>query len=433
MHGLKFKTLKELISEEESTLAIYATKNNNPNAIGRAHNEDSKPNLLRTEFQRDRDRIIYSNAFKRLNYKTELFVPHLGDHFRTRLIHSIEVSQIARTIGKIFGLNLDLIEAIALGHDLGHTPFGHVGERTLNNLSAGLGGFKHNYQSIRVVDFLEKKYKNFFGLNLTFAVREGILKHTNLINEVEVGKKPWLNNIDEAQFMLGQNFSCTLEGQTVAVADEVAQIATDIEDGYISKNIDVAKLNYITDDKTRLVKNAFLSAKEDLRECYFFKHILFNLVINYLVNDVIAQSKKNIGGHYKNKDKYEFVSKILVCFSDDVQKQYADMKGYIIKWIRNAEDIRVSDNKANYILTQLYDRYYKEPIVLPKYFWTRFGFMLDKNAEELEKVFINQGFDKGSEDDKAFKRAIIDYVAGFSDRYAENEFEKLFISLSRMG
>lgn len=429
----KFKTHEELISDEENTLAIYATKNNNPNAVGRAYNEDSKPNLIRTEFQRDRDRIIYSNAFRRLNYKTQLFVPHLGDHFRTRLTHSIEVSQIARTIGKIFGLNLDLIEAIALGHDLGHTPFGHVGERTLNSLSAELGGFKHNYQSIRVIDFLEKKYKSFFGLNLTFAVREGILKHTNLTNKVKIGRKPWLNNIDETQFMLKQNFSCTLEGQTVAVADEVAQIATDIEDGYISKNINITKFDYTTDNETRLVKNAFSFAKEDLKDSYSFKHILFNLIINYLVNDIITQSKKNIDDYYKNKEEYEFVNKILICFSDDVQKQYDNMRDYIIKWIRNAEDIRVRDNKANYVLAQLYDRYYKEPIVLPKYFWTRLGFMLNKNAEELEKIFINKEFSKRSEGDKAFKRAIIDYIAGFSDRYAEDEFEKLFISLSRMG
>ena len=230
---------------EIDTLAAYATKSHGANAT-RIHGEDE--HSYRTAIQRDRDRIIHSRAFRRLKHKQQVFLISEGDHYRTRLTHTLEVAQLARTMANALGLNEILVEAIALGHDLGHTPFGHVGEVVLNDILSGIdnldgellrknrGGFKHNYQSLRVLDKIEKKYQ-FDGLNLTSFVREGILKHTRLLREKY--------SYPEFRYE-GLNFeidsATTLEGQVVAICDEIAQRTHDLEDGIRAALVEIEKI-----------------------------------------------------------------------------------------------------------------------------------------------------------------------------------------------
>ncbi|WP_451919113.1 dGTP triphosphohydrolase [Thermoanaerobacter ethanolicus] len=212
----------------DDTLASYAVKNLNKNIRRRYSENIINENDNRTCFQHDRDRIIHSRAFRRLRSKTQVFLSAKGDHYRTRLSHTLEVSQIARSIARVFSLNEDLVEAIALGHDLGHTPFGHIGERILNEILSGdkmitqkCGGFKHNYNSLKVVDSFEKSYNDFRGLNLTNYTREGILKHTNLYFN---GSRIYDPKLDLDELNTDLDVPTFLEGQVVAIADEIAQI-----------------------------------------------------------------------------------------------------------------------------------------------------------------------------------------------------------------
>jgi len=224
-------TRKELEKQEYKILAPYAMKSSETR--GRVHKE--KEHDYRSVYQRDKDRIIYSTAFRRLEYKTQVFVNHEGDHYRTRLTHTLEVSQLARTIARTLKLNEDLAEAIALAHDLGHTPFGHSGESALHKLMQGHGGFEHNRQGLRVVDILEKRYPDFNGLNLTWEIREGIIKHTTTYDKADQAEVAKFNPDEPA----------TLEAQTVDMADEIAYNNHDLDDGLRSgliKNNDLMKL-----------------------------------------------------------------------------------------------------------------------------------------------------------------------------------------------
>src|SRR5262245_37041626 len=225
----------ELRSREHHALAAYATRNSDTR--GRVHSEPEHP--FRPPFQRDRDRVIHSTAFRRLEYKTQVFVNHEGDYYRTRLTHTIEAGQITRTMARVLGLNEDLAEAVALAHDLGHTPFGHAGERTLNGLMAAYGGFEHNAQSLRIVDLLEERYPAFRGLNLSWEVREGIVKHSTRYD------RPQVAEFDAA-------LAPCLEAQIVDFADEVAYTAHDVDDGLKSGMLDPDELVTVTLWRTAL-------------------------------------------------------------------------------------------------------------------------------------------------------------------------------------
>jgi len=266
----------------------------------RLYEQDFPQDDSRTPFQHDRDRIIHSRAFRRLRGKTQVFISAKGDHFRTRLSHTLEVSQISRSIARVFSLNEDLVEAIALGHDLGHTPFGHIGERTLNNILRGktnivdlkrdLGGFKHNYNSLKMVDFFEKTYDKFRGLNLTKWTREGIWKHTDLFYKDEPSVYDSILNLSSLHPEIGY---CTfLEGQVVAIADEIAQVTHDLEDAFRAGIINVKDedLNSIP-----LFKNAI--EKTDTSGNSTFRELRSGLIrhlIKVLIDDVIQNAEKLI-------------------------------------------------------------------------------------------------------------------------------------------
>lgn len=297
---------------EEKTLAPFALKSSNANGT-RRYKEKEHP--YRTALQRDRDRVIHSRAFRRLKHKQQVFLISEGDHYRTRLTHTLEVSQLSRTMARALGLNELLVEAIALGHDLGHAPFGHIGEVLLNNVLSGkddlegllsaknYGGFKHNYQCLRVVDKIEKKYE-FDGLNLTSYVREGILKHTRLLK----------NEISYPEFIFdGLNFeidnAITLEGQVVAICDEIAQRTHDLEDGIRAGLVEIEQVKKVDIIKIVEEKNGVKDSWKDDR--YQYRNKVINGLINLLMGDVINNTLKNIEDFYSRKKRLNFLMRKL--------------------------------------------------------------------------------------------------------------------------
>jgi dGTPase len=380
----------------------------------------------RTAFQRDRDRIIHSRAFRRLKHKRQVFLTHSGDHYRTRLTHTLEVSQLARTMARTIGVNEDLVEAIALGHDLGHTPFGHVGEYVLDRIMNGsdnlngvlkagnLGGFKHNYQSLRVVDLNEKKY-HFNGLNLTAAVREGILKHTQLRREsirypdfVTTGIRYELDN------------ASTVEGQIVAVCDEIAQRTHDLEDGIRAHYVELEQVRTLA--IVQKVENIFKLSMSDSTDNYIYRNYLIRGLIDYLVTDVIDTTLERLARH-ANVKAGEF-SDLVVCFSDEGQPLQEELNRFIYQEIIATASDERSDDLAARTIRDMFQFYYMTPHLLPTY---RLQPILNaddftliyrdiKTPDEQKRVFdiVNTS---------AFLRTICDHIAGMTDNFAEQEFE----------
>jgi dGTPase len=317
MEGIKMN-LEDLISIEKKSTKKFAAKSSSELLNKRRNNEvdqrmiDDEEIEYRLPFQRDRDRIIHSRAFRRLMHKTQIFNANKGDHYRNRLTHTLEVSQIARSISKNLGLNEELTEAIALGHDLGHTPFGHIGERTLHLLISGKiedelnlnksnhGGFKHNFQSLQIIDNIEKRTHKYKGLNLTLAVREGILKHTG--SKIKIPKKNRsidsnekdnveYNSLDLTDINIDKP-SFTLEGQVVAISDEIAQCTHDLEDGIRAK---IIRLSDIEDDKlVKLVCDKYKITLNKQLETVDIRNSLIRIMIGFLINDVCNTTEKNI-------------------------------------------------------------------------------------------------------------------------------------------
>jgi len=267
--------IKGYIEREAETLAPYAARS--AETKGRVHSEREHP--FRSPFQRDRDRVIHSHAFRRLEYKTQVFVYHEGDHYRTRLTHSIEVAQISRTIARALGLNEDLSEAIALAHDLGHPPFGHSGEKVLNELMKGHGGFEHNAHSLRIVEELEKRYPEFNGLNLTFETREGIAKHSTDFD----------NQSTNNSFL--RNPSACLEAQIVDLADEIAYNNHDIDDGLSSNMLCTEELKNVELWRTNSEK---VCHKTRTTEARILKYQTIIEIINAQVTDLVTIVNKRI-------------------------------------------------------------------------------------------------------------------------------------------
>ena len=284
-----------------------------------------KKTTLRNDFQRDRDRIIHSTAFRRLKHKTQVFVNTTGDHFRTRITHSLEVSQIARTLSKFFNLNEDLSETLSLAHDLGHTPFGHAGEEALNDCMKNYGGFDHNIQTLRIITILENRYYNFIGLNLTLETLDGLIKHNGPVN-----------NKTKFDKILGKNFfknkikfldNASLEGQIAAISDDIAYNSHDLEDGLKSN---LFKLN---DLKNIPVLNKIISKHRSKFTKYSVDLIVRQIIreiINEMVKDVIKTTEKNIKTNkIKNlKDVYNSEKKI-VCFSYKMKKFDLEIKKFL--------------------------------------------------------------------------------------------------------
>lgn len=396
--------------------------------------------VSRTVFQRDRDRIIHSRAFRRLMHKTQIFNANFGDHYRNRLTHTLEVCQIARSIGKALRLNDTLIEAIALAHDLGHTPFGHVGERTLHQIMHGdipidglkqtNEGFKHNYQALQVIDNIECEHPNQIGMNLSLAVREGAFKHTG----IRIKNNGEMDNVHYSSLNLdGMNIdkpSFTLEGQVVAIADEIAQCTHDLEDGVRSRVIKIEEI--LMND---LIKDVIDESKIDTTSLHCALDVRMTIVkclVGKLIRDVYDQSVENLLA-YKNKldkkkkelpqfkDEHDVYLEKLIYFSTDMGQKVKDLSILITNSVVMSQLISQSDAKAEYTITQLFKAYYKHPKQLPDDILRRY---CKKSGHDFSRIKLD---DRALRKDGAFVRLICDHIACMTDQYAEREYRKLYI------
>jgi dGTPase len=365
------------------------------NSRGRRYPEP--PPRLRTEFQRDRDRIIHSTAFRRLVYKTQVFVNHEGDLYRTRLTHSIEVAQVARTIARALRLNETLAEAICLAHDLGHTPFGHAGQDALNECMKPFGGFEHNLQSLRVVDELEERYAAFPGLNLTFETREGILKHCSVSNARQLG------DIGE-RFINRQQPS--LEAQISNLADEIAYNNHDVDDGL--------RAGLITLDELQVVP-LFARAFQEVTSAYpsvagrRLIHEIIRRMINRVVTDLVETTLRSLqDAHPATVVEVRARNTPLVGFSEAVAREHLELKLFLRDHVYRHYRVLRMTNKAHNVVTSLFKVFMERPELLPK--------------EHFQAVRDNQN----DQQDRARARAVADYIAGMTDRYAIVEYERLF-------
>jgi len=342
----------------------------------------------RNEFQRDRDRIIHSTAFRRLEYKTQVFVNHEGDHFRTRLTHSLEVAQIARSIARILRLNEDLTEAIALAHDLGHTPFGHAGQDALNECMRAHGGFEHNLQSLRVVDLLEQRYAAFDGLNLCFETREGILKHCSIKHAEQLGE-------------VGERFlrreRPSLEAQLANLADEIAYNNHDVDDGLRSGLLRLDQLQSVPIFRRQL--EAVLELFPGLAQRRLI-HETIRRMINTLVTDLISRSQANIEQARPRTLEQVRAAPQLIDFSPDVRREQQELKEFLSANLYRHYRVNRAAAKARRIVRELFQALSEEPRLLPPEFQEQHG--------------------------RDGPRAIADYVAGMTDRYAIREHRRLF-------
>lgn len=353
---------------------------------GRVHTE--APPAGRDEFQRDRDRIIHSTAFRRLEYKTQVFVNHEGDLFRTRLTHSLEVAQIARSIARNLGLNEALTEAISLAHDLGHTPFGHAGQDALNECMREHGGFEHNLQSLRVVDLLEERYAEFDGLNLTFETREGILKHCSRRNAEQLGP------IGE-RFLRGEQPS--LEAQLANVADELAYNNHDVDDGLRSGLITLEQLEQV-DIFARHV--AEVRARHPGLAGRRLIHETVRRMINTLVIDLTTESRRLIARHAPASIDAVRTLPPMIGFSTAIAAEQAELKQFLRHALyRHYRVVRMSA-KSQRILSELFSAFMRDRRLLP--------------PQDQARAAADA------------PRAIADYIAGMTDRYAIREHRRLF-------
>jgi len=367
---------------ESERLAPWAMRS--VESRGRRFPEAEHP--FRTCFQRDRDRVVHCSSFRRLEYKTQVFVNHEGDHYRTRLTHTLEASQIGRTIARALRLNEDLTEALALAHDLGHTPFGHAGEETMRELMKGHGGFEHNWQSLRILEYLERRYPDFPGLNLTWEVREGIIKHS-----------PGCEVLADAEYEPSKPPG--LESQLIDFADEIAYITHDIDDGVAGGMLDMDELECVqlwAEIRAQVTKHA----GPDLDDQVVVYQSIRGL-INSLTTDLINETSRRLKEGVSSVDDVRNRPSRLVGFSDEMLSKKNQLKSYLFeKLYRHYRVIRMG-NKARRILTDLFECYLSNTLQLPPGIQARFA-----------------------QDDP--HRVICDYLAGMTDRYALDEHRRLF-------
>ena len=355
---------------------------------GRRHAEPAAP--TRTEYQRDRDRIVHSTAFRRLVYKTQVFLNHEGDLFRTRLTHSLEVAQLARSIARALQLNEDLVEAIALAHDLGHTPFGHAGQDALDDCMRDHGGFEHNLQSLRMVDELEERYPAFNGLNLTFETREGILKHCSRANaqRIEAAEPGGVARrfIDRSQ--------PSLEAQLCNLADEIAYNAHDIDDGVRSGLITVEQLADV-----ELFEEHSAAALRQFPQLQG-RRLLYEAIRRMLsaqVYDVIDSTRANLNQAAPSSPGQARAASPLVTFSDEMRSNAAVLKRFLLQNLYRHAQVTAKTDQARRVVQELFGAYMNDPAQMPADFASRAN----------------------------VARAVADYIAGMTDRFAAREHERL--------
>jgi len=377
-------------SIERSDLAGYACTSGT--SRGRKHPEELRDN--RPAFERDRDRIIHCAAFRRLEYKTQVFVNHEGDYYRTRLTHSLEVAQIGRAIARKLHLNEELTEALALSHDLGHTPFGHTGEDVLNRLMQGFGGFEHNMQSFRVVEELEERYPGFNGLNLTWEVREGIIKHSTPYDSASEIM---------AEFLPGTVSS--IEGQIINYADEIAYNNHDIDDGL--------KSGYISLDMLEKV-DLWHEVCSGVRKKYPSidnKRLVYQTIsalIGLLVSDICVTTSANITGlGITSLADLRRVNRAVVHFNEDITGRSMALKHFLFKNLYRHYKVDKMRVKAEIFITRLFETYLRYPNLLPPKYQSR-----------LELFGLH--------------RVVCDYIAGMTDRFALDEYKRLFEPYERV-
>jgi dGTPase len=366
-------------------------------ALSRGRRHPEPPPEYRSEFQRDRDRIIHSNAFRRLAYKTQVFVNHEGDLYRTRVTHSIEVAQIARSIARALHLNETLTEAISLAHDLGHTPFGHAGQDALNACMREHGGFEHNLQSLRVVDVLEERYAEFTGLNLTFECREGILKHCSTRNARELGE-------------LGERFlkrrQPGLEAQIANIADEIAYNNHDVDDGLRADLIDIGALRDV--ELFRRQHDAVTRKYPGLADRRLVHEVLRRM-INYVVVDLIRTTQSKLDEvEPASIDDVRARAKPLVGLSDEVREEHLELKKFLNEHVYRHYKVLRMTSKSRRIVTELFRAFMSDVNLMPT-----------EHRDAAHRATQAHG-------DTGRARTVADYIAGMTDRYAILEYGRVF-------
>ena len=375
-----------LEAREDQLLAPFGMRS--ARSRGRRHPEPEDP--LRTCYQRDRDRIIHSSSFRRLEYKTQVFVNHEGDNYRTRLTHSLEGAQIGRSAARALGLNEELTECLVLGHDLGHTPFGHSGERAMDQLMKDHGGFEHNQQTLRILELLEERYPGFPGLNLTWEVREGVIKH----QQDSDARAP-------AEYAPGQ--SPTLEAQLVDFVDEIAYNNHDIDDGLAS--------GMFTPESIRAV-GLFREAHDEVLaegiDDRIMRHQVVRRIINRCIRDLLETTRRQLeAARISSVEDVRGAGRRLVGYSDDMAARVRELKEFLFRnMYRHYRVVRMGD-KAGRIVRDLFESFVGEPLQLPPHYY-----------ERVER--------------EGAHRVVCDYIAGMTDRFALDEHRKLFDPLVRV-
>ena len=370
---------------------------------GRIYKDDTLI-LGRSEFQRDRDRVIHSEAFRRLKDKTQVFVFHEGDHYRTRLSHTLEVSQIARSIAKALNINEDLTETIALAHDLGHPPLGHKGEDILQKLMEDAGGFNHNEQSLRVITILEKKYPNFDGLNLTYETLEGLIKHNGPF--LDIKKIP--QTIKDICNLLDIDFKThsSLEGQVANISDDIAYLTHDFDDGLREKLFtlnDLRKINIINHILKNIEGN-FVNIKNDI-----LIHQLIRHLISYFINDIVSNSLAIIKENkFSNVNEIRNFGKKTVKLSVDASYSMEEIRNFLFKKMYSNETVVNKLNQNVLMIEKLFLLFIEDINKLPQQ-WKYFNGQILSKLSQTEKL-----------------RVISDYIAGMTDNYLKREYDKFY-------
>ena len=373
---------RELIEERErATLAPYAVLA----AESRGRTYPERPPEYRTAFQKDRDRVLHTTAFRRLEYKTQVFVNYEGDYYRTRLTHTLEVAQVARTLARALGVNEDLAETIALAHDLGHPPFGHAGERILDDLLTGHGGFDHNKQTLRIVTKLEERYPEFVGLNLSWETVEGIVKHETEYDLTDAGAYE-------------PSWRASIEAQIANVADETAYNAHDLDDGLRSGLIHGHDLDGLR------IWDRFTSELnfDSWRMTELDRRVLVRELLGWLITDLVHYSAANIDrAGIGSLADVRALDRSLVQHSPEVSEELSELKEFLYRRLYNHYRVVRQVHKAEFFLTTLYKAYLSRPTILPPSVQAR-----------LDQVSL--------------ERAACDYLAGMTDRFAMDEYKRLY-------
>ena len=378
---------KALEEREDRFLAPYGMRS--ARSRGRRHLEPDDPN--RTSYQRDRDRVIHSSSFRRLEYKTQVFVNHEGDNYRTRLTHSLEGAQIGRSVARSLALNEDLTECLVLGHDLGHTPFGHSGEKVMAELMADHGGFEHNRQTLRILEVLEERYPKFPGLNLTWEIREGIIKH-----------QPDSDARAPAEYAPGE--APTLEAQLVDFVDEIAYNNHDIDDGLSSGMITVEKIRAV-----ELFRDSYEEVRaEGIRGERLMRHQTVRRIISRCTKDLVETTLKTVrDANVASVEDVRKAGRRLVGYSPEMARRVKELKEFLFTNLyRHYRVVRMGD-KAGRVLRDLFLSYEGEPLQLPPHY-----------QERIPRDGVH--------------RVVCDYIAGMTDRFAVDEHRKLFDPMVRV-